>query len=227
MSKIIKTLNIFVFIFFFFTGLQAEGKYVIKIGSNYSNFVGENAPFRPGITAGLGREWKLFKNTGVTRELLFSTKHVLLRNKSIGGYSVDDLWVRHRDIFYSAGFLELSINLNYHFILYNNLKFNMGIGPSFSLGFLNLSKTTLTSFANLSQEDRKKYKFDYLTVGATDYGFLEDNSGFCFNYNLNLNFDDFFLECIYSRSFYEINEIKSIGISRKLDTIHFLIGYRL
>jgi len=223
MSKIIRNLNIFVFMFFFITGLQAKGKYVIKIGSNYSNFVGENAPFKPGITAGFGRKWKLFKNTGITSELLFNTKNILLRNKSIRGFS----WVRHRDIFYSAAFLELAINLNYHLIRYNDWKFNMSIGPSFSLGFLNMSKTTIISYAHLSPEESKNYHFDYFPVGANGYSFFEDNSGFLLNYSIFLIWKDFYLECKYSRSFFKIYKIDAICIDRKLETIHILIGYKL
>jgi len=55
----IKLYILFALLLLNFSELNAQGKYNIKIGTNYSTFNMENENPKPGILFGVGKEWRI------------------------------------------------------------------------------------------------------------------------------------------------------------------------
>ena len=71
-------------ILFIFTNLNAKSRYNIKVGMNYSSFIEEKRNLEPGILFGIGKEWRIVKNTAIICDITFLTQKAILKNKTIG-----------------------------------------------------------------------------------------------------------------------------------------------
>lgn len=206
--------------------LSAQEGYYYKLGGNYSRFRNVDTQMKPGVTLGLGYEWKIKKNGGFAIEVSYINRKGLLKNKSIGSGTGFDLDISFRDIDCSIAFLEPQFQFQYYFPIKNNLKLKLSSGLSLSLSFLDMSEKKLLKRISLEPNERYNYKFDYIV--AYDPGpYIDNSSGFGLNFGFGIVWS--FLSFEY-RYFYTLNDIgmaSNIVLKEKMDTMHLILGFSL
>jgi len=189
--KKLKFYILLVVLLFIFSTLNAQGKYHIKIGANYSTFnVADENP-KPGILLGIGKEWRIFRNTYITGGIQYSVQKSTLNNKTIkpGGWEGYNIYVPRLNLKYSVGYLEIPFCIKQYFpFCSRHISFFIDAGIILNIYANDMSEKEYLgdiSIEDLSEEEREEYNFDFrYTSYAENYSYcgsgLYPSAGFGF-----------------------------------------------
>jgi len=222
-----KKLIIFILILFFITESNAKGKYTIKIGVNYSDFIGEKRNSEPGIVLGIGREWPITKYTTISGEINYSVQETYLKNKKIKPNNWNFYDVTEEDIICSLRCFELPFNIKQYFNLGKNFKLQLNIGAFLNVHTKDLSERELKRYYVLdflNEEERKNFKFNYRSTSMSeDYSYNASR----LNYEFGFGFvwSRYQLECRYQIK--RVKWISFVYIDKRMETFQLLLGVNL
>jgi len=201
--------------------LNAQSRFIIKGGANYSTFRGEDTCLELGSTIGIGKEWGILQNVVIAGEVLYIIKKATLKDKTVTLYG--DFGHAY-DIHCNVQYIDVSLLTKCYLGLYKTFKLQLCAGPSLSIGIQD--KSTKKRLYSVDQWDDRGRDFDYIAAWDPE-PFPAWSSGFTINIGIGIMWSLLTLECRYSRAFYEIREIALICIHEKMDTFNFLISIAL
>jgi hypothetical protein len=222
-----RTLLFFVILFSTQTTF-AQNHWLVKSGMNFSTFRTVDSEKRTGFEIGIGREWKIYKNTYIGCELMYGTKGCILKDIIIGGGYVK--YVFNRDLYCSARFIELPVLLKYNIPINKAFSCYFLLGPSLSIAVRDNSKilkqTFLFEVRDQNEWDNLDYDYNFNIDKAGPLPYITDSSGYELNTGIGIIWSSLFLEVIYSYDFYDIETIISYDIYERFHSLHILVGYR-
>jgi len=163
-------------ILFIFTNLNAKSRYNIKVGMNYSSFIGEKGNLEPGILFGIGKEWRIVKNTVLSCGILYYKQKTILNNKTIkpGYWDRYCIYVSKYNVTYLVGYLGIPLLIKQYFSFNNrDISVFVNAGIIFNIYAKDMSKKEYLgdiSIGTLSEEEREKYNFDFRFLGIGENG---------------------------------------------------------
>jgi hypothetical protein len=207
-----------------FNNLNAQGKYTLKFGMSYSNFIGEKREHEPRFVLGFGREWPLVRNTVIVGEINFFQQRNNLKNKTIGSSD--------------TSFIETSLETyNIHCVLMK-IVMPIIIRQYFNIGEKLKIYLQTGLFINISTKDKsynellysnpniglKKVKYDYRTTTMNQNGSYQGTV--CnFGFGLGVTWSKFQLESRYQIQY--IDWFNFICINKKIEFYQLILGLNL
>ena len=92
--------------------VNAKKKMEIKGGLNISKFVDVGSALTLGFTLGITKEWHVDQRSSITAGLMYSQKRSTLKNKTIGYYGIDDVFLWN--IYCRANYLVIPLFYRYY-----------------------------------------------------------------------------------------------------------------
>lgn len=218
-------LNIFISIIFLLSSpiiLSAQKGFSYKLGANYSKFRNIDTEMKPGVTMGLGYEWDLRKNSAIEVEVYYINHKVTVRNKTIAIYWDYDFGHNY-NIQLSLGTINLATNFCYYIPICKRFKLQTLIGPSFSLGIIDMSTKKRL---NLVRNEQSIIEFDYIYSREGGFSILK-TSGLNLNTGIGFVYSFLKIEFRYSHPFYDVETITDINFFEKFDSFHLITSISL
>ena len=196
----------------------------LKIGANLTHIKATNSKGQAGISFGVFREWRIWRQIFLDGEVLFTSKRAILENKRIHFYPGV---INTYDIHCSYGFIELPILLKLYVPLKDDITLYIQGGPSLSLGLYdNSSKEKRLDVYSISPEEydgSNFYDYDYGEIfdPGVIWPYILLNSPVGLNLGVGVNFSNYGFEVRYHRS--NIGSAYTDGSLIKLEENYYTI----
>lgn len=236
MKKLIITTIILLILFVL--NLNAQSKYCIKIGGNYS-FLKKLSYSEPGmdIMYGIGKDWHIYRWIQLRTELLISHSSTMLKNRSVQPSLYIDHFpylpnearkISYFDIDIRLRYLEIPLLLKVEKSLRKNLDIGLEVGYSLKFPPKDASRATVLRRINstdLTEEERQNFRFDYRFTG-TGENYSYHGTGLCPTVGLYANYSRFQVGLRYQVDYIDWVSSIVIGDDIPLRIFNFSIGYK-
>ncbi len=214
----------FILILFVIVDSNANGKFIVKIGANHSNFIGEERNFEPGILFGIGREWSMAKNTVIIGEIDYVEQKSILKNKTIGGSDTSfiEMDIETYNINCSLRKIVVPLLVRQYWDIGKNWKIQLQAGL-----FLNIKTTDKSSRKFLYSTPNvgsKKVEYDYRSTTRDQNGSYSSAPYNC-GLGFGVSWTCFQLECRYQSQ--DIAWFNFLLIHRKMESFQLMLGVNL
>ncbi len=208
---------------------QQENGFSLYLGSVNSSLLNTSSISKINISGGIDYKWHLPHSLSISSGLFYVEKGFKKNSNVIAfrGFFLDQTY-KIADINSKYFYIEIPLLLNYNFKLSNSINLKVGTGISWLINTNqvdHLENGILIDTSNLSEEEFKKYPYDYSF--DEDPGDLSpESSTYDFNVSLSLEWLKYFVHLKYSQNISEgVTTFSLADFRKKLKTWGFYVGY--
>jgi hypothetical protein len=214
------------------TDIYARNTWRLLYGVNGSSLVNAKSQSKMGFTFGIGNEWSISRNFGITMDILYARKNLFLERitlvpvtwEQFSGMTINTINAK-----ISIAYFDVPLSIKYNIINKQKIKYYISAGTMFSIACRDLCRKETISSQHIDGPfyPPPYYSADYYFDPNLERTFFWGNSGCAFNVGLGIRWRMFFSEIRYCESLHTTGNLSWILVKKRIKTINLLIGIYL